>query len=52
MQWSPLHGLRFLGSQFAAQEAYYAANEAAADRWIVTRCDHSIGRMYPAREPR
>ena len=50
--WSPLDRLRFLGSQFAAQEAHYAANEAAADRWIVTRGDHAIGRLYLAREPR
>ena len=52
MPWSPLDKLRFLGSQFAAQEAHYAANEAEADRWIVTRGDRPIGRLYVVRGPR
>jgi ribosomal protein S18 acetylase RimI-like enzyme len=52
VSWSPLDRLRFLGSQFAAQEAHYAANEAGADRWIVTRGEHAIGRLYVARDPR
>ena len=50
--WSPLDKLRFLGAQFAAQEAHYRANEADADRWIVTRGEQPIGRLYVARGAR
>ena len=36
----------FLDAQFAAQSAHYAANHPVADRWIVTRLDVPVGRLY------
>jgi ribosomal protein S18 acetylase RimI-like enzyme len=36
----------FLDSQFAAQSAHYATNHPVAERWIVTRGDVPVGRLY------